>query len=217
VQRELDKFTVRSDGLDDRDGQRYVAQMVGMLRSFEQVAGSSRAILLAFRFYNRPVLIVPYDGNAGHCNATADWQTGMFSAKVWFTPLTFNTSPCSHYGNTGAGATPAEILVHELVHALRGVARKLNDLSSDDEERIAILVTNIFASEINKPMRERHADFRKVPDAAAVHSANILASSRALIQAFDKQQPNVTRMLGNVNAPFNPIRQYLIEKRSAAR
>ena len=100
---------------------------------------------------------MPYEEN--DCNAEEVAVTqGSSQSVVLFTPATRGSS-CS----LGKPATlPQEILVHELVHSLRRVSghmhqnwlnNKLGLISGygNTEEFLAILVTNIFISDVTNP------------------------------------------------------------------
>jgi hypothetical protein len=117
-------ITVRADDLDDGPGLRWRAQVTGMLHALDSLP-TGHAVLEAIRFYQKPVLIVPYDGKGGPCNAWAKRDWGMFRAKVSFTPFLHGPhSQCDldEFGNYQAGDFPLESLVHELTHAVRAVA-----------------------------------------------------------------------------------------------
>jgi hypothetical protein len=203
-------ITIRSDGLDDRKGAQYVAQVLGMLRALDTIA-SSRAVLNAVRFHRRPVLIRPYDGQLGPCNAAAGGDWGMFPGKVLFTPyLHGRQSPCTSgkAGKYEAGDSPAESLLHELTHAVRAVARKLGSLPEGDEEEIAMLVANIFSSETHRPLRARYEDNSAVKEDDATYSQAYFEDSYDLLRDFQRQQPDFTRWLARVNCPFNPLKAY---------
>ena len=99
----------------------------------------------------KAVLLMPYEGN--DCNAEEDGVTrGAQQSVVLFTPAT-GASGCS---DGKAETLPHEVLVHELVHALRRVSghlhphKVINKLQpyTTTEEFLAILVTNIFISDV---------------------------------------------------------------------
>jgi hypothetical protein len=217
-------ITVRPDDLDDAPGARWLAQVVGMLHALDTLA-TSHAVLDAIRFYQKPVLLVPYDGQGGPCNAWAKRDWGMFRAKVSFTPfLPGPHSPCTtdRTGAYEAGDSPHESLVHELTHAVRACAGKIPLFSlsmypDPKEEDIAMLVANIFSSETNRPLRARYEDNSAVSEDQAAYSAEYLADNSDLVAAFCKDHDVFARALGRVNAPFNPIRAYLNKKRPPGR
>jgi hypothetical protein len=201
-------FTVRAYGLSGGAATKYEAAVVGMLRSLEAYK-SGRAILDGFKAAKREVLVFPYNGTINgtkhRCNAyaTADW--GMYRNKVSFSPNTWYASGgCSHAGS--AGASPHEVLVHELVHALRFSAKKMDrGTIGDDEEDIAILVTNIYSSEGNRNLRFNHAGFNQLPNGNPV---DWYGKNLKLLKLFVNQHPKVSLDLSYVRTKFNPLREY---------
>lgn len=204
VARQFGVFTIRPDGLSDKKAFQYEASMLGMFRALDSIK-SGHALLEGFRAITREVLVFPYDGNLGQCNAyaTSDW--GMYRNKVSFSPDTwFAHTSCASGGP--AGNTAHEILVHELVHALRFSGKTMNRRATDDqEEEIAILVTNVFSSETNRPLRWRHADFAKLPSNDPV---TFYANNLPVIRMFCTEHPTVSLDLARIETPFNPLREY---------
>lgn len=214
-------ITVRSDDLDGSAAVHWTAQVFGMLHALDNLP-TGHAVLDAIRFYQRPVLIVPYDGSGGPCNAWARRDWGMFRAKVSFTPfLPGPHSQCDmdDVGTYYAGDSPHELLVHELTHAVRAVAGKVPLFTismyqgNEKEEEIAMLVANIFSSETHRPLRARYIDNTSVTDNPAKYSADYLADNSDLIEEVYNDHKEFARNLGRVNTPFNPIRAYLNKKR----
>lgn len=201
--RQFGVFTIRPDGLSGNDASRYEASMLGMFHGLESIR-SGHALLQGFRAISREVLVFPYSGRLGQCNAyaTSDW--GMYRNKVSFSPGTwFAHTSCSA---GAAGNTAVEILFHELVHALRWAGKTLQRrATAAQEEEIAILVTNIFSSETNRPLRWRHLNFSKLPsnDPVAFYANNL-----PLIRMFCTEHPIVSLDLGRIWTPFNPLREY---------
>jgi hypothetical protein len=212
---QLATLTIRADGLKDKAAYQYEAQVLGMLRALDAIP-SSHAVINAFRFYRKPVLIRPYDGQLGDCNAAAGSDWGLFTAKVLFTPYLHGRHHACVTGARGhydAGDSPHEVLIHELTHAVRAVAGKLGCLPVADEEEIAMLVANIFSSATNRRLRARYVDNMEVTEDSRTYSAQYLEDYRDLIRDFHKQQPDFTRWLARVNTSFNPLRAYFNEVR----
>jgi hypothetical protein len=201
-------FTIRPDGLDGKKGTQYEASVLGMFRALDSFK-TGRALLDGFRSVRREVLVFPYsgkiNGKAHRCNAyaTSDW--GMYRNKVSYSPGTWSASSgCSHAGS--AGASPMEVLFHELVHALRFASKTLQKrATSGQEEEIAIVVTNILSSETNRSLRWNHNGFDKLPssDPVAFYGKNL-----ALIKMFVKEHPKVSMDLSHIWTKFNPLREY---------
>ena len=197
-------FTIRPDGLSGKKAFQYEASTLGMFRALDSIR-SGHALFQGFRALTREVLVFPYSGSLGQCNAyaTSDW--GMYRNKVSFSPDTwFAHTSCAAVGSAGNAAM--EILFHELVHALRFSGKTMQRrATAEQEEEIAILVTNIFSSETNRPLRWRHAGFDKLPskDPVAFYANNL-----PLIQMFCKEHPTVSLDFARIPAPFNPLREY---------
>jgi hypothetical protein len=85
--------------------------------------------------------------------------------KVYFTPLDWR-------GKVRPGEAQDEILLHELVHAYRKLTgtercRPWGTRMNTEEEVIAIAVTNMYASERRRPLRESHAGYVEMSNAKA--------------------------------------------------
>lgn len=201
--KQFDRFTIRADGLDGKRASQYEATVLGMLRSYEQMQ-LGRTMLKAFRFLRREVLIYPYDGGLGPCNASVDSDWGLFRTKLSFTPADFvGRSAC--YPLHAAGTTPHEALFHELVHAMRDAAgKRLTFRGSAGEEAIAIMVANIFASEINRPLRRDTHGFAQM----TISSEDFFARNGDMIRVFYHQHPEFCRWVAEAAVPFNPLRSY---------
>jgi hypothetical protein len=185
---------------------------------------AGRALADSLRFHQKTILLMPYEGNDG--NAQEDGVTpGSQQSVVLFTPLT-RASCCS----SGKAATLLhEILFHELVHSLRRVTGhplkyRLNNKLQPygyNEEFLAILVTNIFISDVtnlNKTsLRENwqgHATLdRELADSFRFFSLGTKAFN--LIANFCDQNRGFTGMLAKVSARFNPIAAYYKNRRKA--
>lgn len=197
-------FTIRADGLNRSKGRQFEASVLGMMHAMNNTK-SGRALMNGFRAVRREVLVFPYDGSMGQCNAyaTSDW--GMYRNKVAFSPQGWSAhSACAAQGP--AGNTPMEVLFHELVHALRFAAKTLQKrATAAQEEEIAILVTNIFSSEMNRPLRWRHSGFNKLPNSDPVA---FYGNHFPLIKMFVKEHPTVSEELSDIWTKFNPVREF---------
>lgn len=198
-----DRFTIRADGLGGKQAFQYETTVLGMLRSLEQMQ-VGRALMQAFRFYGREVLIYPYDSRAGDCNAYVDETWGMFRTKLSFSPMDFlRKSTC--FSDQGVDATPHEVLFHELVHAMRASAgKRLSFEGHPGEERIAVMVTNVFSSEINRPLRLPG----NVMDQMNMSAADYASIASRMIDVFYRQHPEFFRWVAECVVPFNPLRIY---------
>jgi hypothetical protein len=203
VAKQYDRLTIRADGLDGKRAAQYEATVLGMLHSYEQMQ-MGRAIMQALRFVRREVLIYPYDGGLGHCNAYVYNDWGMFRTKLSFTAADFvGRSAC--YPDHAAGTTPHEVLFHELVHAMRDAAgKRLSYKGHAGEEAIAVMVTNIFSSEVHRPLRRDWNGFIQM----SVSSEDFFAAHGDMIRVFYHQHPEFCRWIAEAAAPFNPLRTY---------
>ncbi len=209
--KQFERFTIRADGLSGKKAVEYESTIIGMLRSFEAFQ-MGHVLMNGFRFYQREVLVFPYDGKLGRCNARAQSDWGMFRTKVSFSPQDFNgMSAC--YGPGTAGTSPHEVFFHELVHGLRSAAKTLGTFNQPGEEEVAIMVANVFASEMNHPLR------RSMFSTAAIEmtSEDFLRGNTPMVQAFYKQHPDFCRWIAEVTVPFNPVRTYYLTLKGVPR
>jgi hypothetical protein len=207
---------------------------VELHRILHSRAGRVLADCLRFQFSSRApghgdgrgkaVLVMPYEGN--DCNAEEDGVTpGSQQSVVLFTPAT-GASDCSK----GKPATlPHEILVHELVHALRRasghipahkVRHKLQPYTHT-EEFLAILVTNIFISDVTNhhktSLRANHQGHAPLdPELAdSFRFFSLGTSAFNIIATFCDENGGFARMLSSVPARFNPLAAYYKNRRKA--
>ncbi len=186
---------------------KYEGSVLGMLRSFEAIQ-AGRALLAGLRASHQKIPVLPYDmPDVYKCQAEED-TNDFFGTRVFFTPNAwFATSEC--YQEGGAGNSAHEVLFHEMVHAFRsatGVMQKVMTL--DEEERIAVAVTNIFASETHRPLRKDHDSFAINTDPKTNNSAGFLHANSRLLYLFIKDHKQVSDDLAKIDTPFNPIREY---------
>jgi hypothetical protein len=130
-------ITVAADSLNTKKAYEYEATVIGILRMLDTTE-TGHAVLNGIRFYQRGVLVYPYDGARGPCNARSyhglamrpytHYNSAIFRTKVWFTPRLYSaTSGCVAPGD--AGHTAHEVLVHELTHAIRLMSGTVGPLS----------------------------------------------------------------------------------------
>lgn len=203
--RQFGVFTIRADGRSGKAADQFENSVLGMLHGLNHIS-SGKALLDGFGSIGREVLIFPYDGTEGQCNAYATNDWGMFRNKVSFSPMGWTAcSSCSTIGSAGNSAF--EVLYHELAHALRFAAGTIyKKTSASQEEEIAILLTNIFSSETNRPLRRDHSGFRKLPNTDPVA---FYANNLPLIRTFHKQHPKLSTALSMIWTKFNPIKEYV--------
>jgi hypothetical protein len=149
-------------------------------------------------------------------------------AVVRFTPRHYGpTGVCHKQEGPGTYApSPEEVLIHELTHAIRMLSRTMNrkpmahgGLAQYDspEEFIAILVQNVFQSEVKRHLRASHRGYRimeqDLQDSFAFFKASRLAFK--FVDDFCRTNPHFTRRLSGVKAPFNPIAAYYKDQKKA--
>jgi len=136
-------------------------------------------------------------------------------SRVGFTPSTWGRSgSCKCFG---PGAEPDAILFHEMFHAsrtMRGVAymKKVNQHYPNEEEFLAVVITNIYQSEKGQALRgsylfpfEGLADPKKFMD--NVQKTN--PSPRLLMEGFRNRQRAFYDALKDLRTlRFNPARDW---------
>src|SRR5262252_991229 len=122
-------------------------------------------------------------------------------------------------------------VIHELVHSLRRISGKMHRFSlwgtgtlssqGNNEEFIAIMVTNIFISDVTNTYKTGLRDdwlSHSPLDPALAESYRFFAlGTKAfnLIATFCDDNPGFTQMLSKVRAHFNPIAAYYKNRRKA--
>src|SRR5262249_37791939 len=120
---------------------------------------AGRHLAASLKFHAKEILLAPYPGEDGNAQ---EWWWGSSPedhySMVRFTPLS-GRSPCGAELRKKRPATlPHEVLFHELVHSLRRISGKMRgwnlmgngalSAQGNIEEFIAIMVTNIFISDV---------------------------------------------------------------------
>jgi len=146
-------------------------------------------------------------------------RPGNYDAEIRFTPRMFAdllaTSKRLH-----PGAEPDEILVHEMVHAVRiimnlasGSASQLDYKYENEDEFYAFLIANIYASETFRIMKCNYL----TPDVCALTDEEFLTETSSdkktalhfrLVRQLVSQMPVLTNALRLIHCSFNPIRRY---------
>lgn len=119
-------------------------------------------------------------------------------------------------GPSMPGSEMDEVLLHEMVHGVRKLSGHSNSWSEkhklrfgnydDIEEVFAILVANIYRSEIGrKGLRKDHHGFVKIETTDRRFLAN--AANRARLARLRREQPEFFDALQDVEADFNPTRR----------
>lgn len=150
-------------------------------------------------------------------------------AVVRFVPTMYTDGGGCHKKYTALSqnvARPEEVLLHELVHAFRMVSGKLNMENKthlglikydSPEEFYAILVTNMYQSEMKTYLRADHRGFSTLDKALEDSFEFFKVSQRAfeLVDKFCKDNRGLTRALSKISVPFNPIAAYYKDPKKA--
>ena len=226
---------VDGSGLPSSDQKQYEST-VGATINILTTSVVTQAVFYRIRRFGR-VKIIPYNNASdlakyGVCNALAvgdgdesahdGWLYGLQGhVTVRYSPNTWINNPgCSN----GPGFRYQDILLHELVHAARFLGSDHvfnNDFNfywainptllgyENQEEFIAILLTNIYMSETGqKTLRLDHGSTQH--PASMNGSSEFLSNGENLkvIREFCRQHNEIAPMIAKSTAPFNPIRAF---------
>ncbi len=166
------------------------------------------AVLRLFNSLPGNIFIVPNPGNpdSGTVNAEAQ-QKGGLQSTIPFEPAAFPT-------NNPHTLNPSEVLFHELVHAVRELSGKLDqtpihDAYEDIEEYFAIVISNVYRSELNRiGLRGGHHSESLPPkqrdDAGVFLNAD---NNRKRLERLKSETPDLFNAVAGVVGPrWNPIR-----------
>jgi hypothetical protein len=125
-----------------------------------------------------------------------------------------------HIANEDYAATPESVLIHELVHALRKISNKekgtLDRLGKgwdygEAEEFFAVLVENIYQSEVKGNIRRSHpSGFRNLDKQfeGSFEFFQVTRKAFEYVDIFCRENAGLTRALAKLKVPFNPIAAY---------
>lgn len=200
------------------------SELVRILRS-----QTGQAIANSLKHHRKTILLMPYSGE--DCNAQTDTVSSISTqVVVLYSPRRLRKSPCSNKKSGENNATlPHEILFHELVHALRRVSGhnhrhfQTGQLINygDSEEFLAILVTNIFISDVSNPnktgLRAGHEGHLTLEKQLADSFQFFRLGTRAfnIIATFCDENRGFAALLSKVRARFNPVAAYLSNRQKA--
>ena len=162
--------------------------------------------------------ITPYKGTGDqYCNSrtgalmSTDVTTGQQNyegVRIQYSPERWAVDDCGWY----PGMNPEQVLFHEMVHASRG----LNDPAYDDtdldvfgdyEEFLAVLITNMFRSELGAKKLHRDYVYKLLVDQREAEV--FLSSKRRYIDALESLlDDQLVAAMTQVNTPFNPFRDF---------
>lgn len=193
---------------------------------------AGRDLAASLRYHTKLILLVPYPGDDGNAQ---EWWWGSSPkdnySMVRFTPAS-GRSPCGEEVRKKRPASLShEVLFHELVHSLRRMSGKMRGWNlrgtgtlsgqGNIEEFIAIMVTNIFISDVTNHyktgLRDDWSSHSPLDPALAESYRFFALGTKAfnLIATFCDDNPGFTKMLSKVRAHFNPIAAYYQNRRKA--
>ncbi len=138
------------------------------------------------------------------------------SSTIRFTPGTWTRGDKlqqREFSTDAPGARPEEVLVHELVHAMRHTVGEWDRTSLHDgfdrvDEFQAIMVCNIFCSERTRPLRRNHSSHEAMQREFAADPFRFYAWYNRHISKFVSDHPTLSSQLNRVRCPWNPIREH---------
>jgi hypothetical protein len=157
----------------------------------------------------RPVACFPH-GCAG----------GATDSVIWFEPSGWGNAPTSGI-DPGRHVRPEDVLLHEMFHALREMRGLFSSAPMGDgfdyvEEYYAILVANMYVSEVGRP-ESRRADHRldfhplrgKAGGPFVDTDVDFYMSYKTEADRMISQMPDFCQPLGGLwnRLPWNPIKQ----------
>jgi hypothetical protein len=182
---------------------------------------TGRIIMNAIRSSPGSVEVRPY--TKPDCNAETTYkEITTLAVLVRFSPLMFGSSGrCFVDRKTGIpdpGAAPEEVLFHELVHAFRMVygrqdTRPLSNSPqyTHKEDFFAVMITNIFSSETNRPLRASHQGHEPLASYRSTDETFLQVEEYAsMVREFVTTHRSVSEELRKVPSKFNPIRGVLV-------
>ena len=156
-------------------------------------------------------------------NRVAGTHFPVLRGRINFTPGMYaRQGACQKFYQSRSQYIPSEdeVLMHELVHGVRLASLKLKlgpaadrglVMYDNDEEFFAVLVENIYQSELRSgPLRSSHTGFMEMDKNLQSSLAFFQVSGNAFekIQKFATENPGLAKALSNIEAPFNPLNAY---------
>jgi hypothetical protein len=152
------------------------------------------------------------------------WGTpkgGGSDVHTFFTPGEGNDKACSNH--SGLCATlPDEILLHEMVHALRMMQGVFNPVPTtgrykNEEEFLALVITNVYISKKkgNKLLRPDYQNHYGALEPKWSTSEGFLKDdeNKRILEFYSTRWQPVFGLLGDVDTPFNPFRPFKISQK----
>ena len=180
---------------------------------------TGRALLQTFRSglsKDQSIWIVPYTDENDYCNSrtgpfySADPETGKKwtyeGARIQYSPDRWAVDDCGWY----PGQRYDEVLFHEMVHASRNMNDPAYDntpldLMGDYEEFLAVLITNMFRSELGA--KKFHRDYIYKLLVEQREAELFLSSRRQYIDAIESlMDDQLVSAVKGLNTAYNPFR-----------
>jgi hypothetical protein len=146
---------------------------------------------------------------------------GGSAVTILFTPAVF-VSRQRYLGVATRGNAPDEVLLHEMVHAMRdmhgltecrpigGRLRAYDNVS----EFYAITIANVYCSERNRPLVGGHSS--RPPSMPFTRSFLVMYPDAArYLDGLFREQPVLCDDMLQIKTPFNPLRDYYYQSRSS--
>jgi hypothetical protein len=207
-------------GFSGRDASGY-EQSVKWHLDLIRCSQSGHALLRAIERTGKRLTIKPYKPSPEDpFNARAVTPGGNF--EIWYSPTMwgFGGAAASVFPPANPGNGPSAILFHEMAHAYREMRGNFNARRTtqqgyeNQEEFFAILISNIFVTDPSarvqlRTLRADHQGFTPLPMAQSTSQGFLeVAENRLLVAQFWGQEFSLMADLLNVNASFNPTREY---------
>lgn len=197
---------------------RYESQVRGILQSIESTK-SGQALIAAI---DKPIWIIPMknpwerqsiSNPLGHGRSIIEFtpDTWILGSPV-LKYVTYDTRGIKDF--TPGGDRADEVLFHELVHSMRighGVTRdrSMGDGFENEEEFCAVLLANIYISEIGREPRLSHTGFASLPKYNQVFTVFYDRYTKQIARCINSM-PRLARSFAAVDCPFNPIYEYIL-------
>ena len=141
-----------------------------------------------------------------------------FTPSMWTSPQTGAAFGATN--SVGPGVLPDEILFHEMVHGMRQMAGTSQCAATPDrpgmdtlEEFMAIVISNVYRSEKNRPgLRADHAGFLPLPPAQATSQGFLdvdkdkPTNNLQRMKQLKTEHPKLVENMKRVGAVFNPFK-----------
>ncbi|TWS94701.1 hypothetical protein [Reyranella sp. CPCC 100927] len=229
------KLKISPQGLAPSAARRYEAAVRSDLYRIHGSA-SGKILLRAISYWSITIPIIP-ESEDQVCNAEVEKEpepgTNILKPTVRYTPGRYGAQGSCGRATGSLGVDlrglGEKTLFHELVHAFRTVSKSVHQRYrffrthgglygySNSEELIAIVATNIFASERGYALRFDHRTADPPPRELNGSFEFFATSAQAFlaIEKFCKENAWFTKALSGVSAAYNPLAAYYKDPKRA--